>query len=147
MTKEKLAELVACHSLGPPGGIASSFEISHGLGRFVWDVDLGEITGPQKPCVLHCIAPVRLHPLAGLHRHQGGSHYHALDPRHRQITMQAVAGWARLVAALQAAKLPKPLHEHGRVVGDRRQNARLTPSGLRHCDGDAVRVDIQTDES
>src|SRR5262249_47327668 len=110
-----------------------------------------EVTASIAPGELDRIASVRLHQVAWLHRDQRRRDDLALDATLRELPIQRVARWPRLITNLQLSRGTEFLHEHpdgARRVGNLPERADLTVSpGLRHGDRDCLSVHIQTYES
>jgi hypothetical protein len=61
-----------------------SWQVAQRLGTFVRNSYRGQITGSITAGQLVSIAPIRLHSIAGLDRHQSGRYHLALNPQLRQ---------------------------------------------------------------
>src|SRR5258708_5817506 len=150
VAKQKLRELMACRALGSLGVVAAAFQVAHRLGRRFGYVDLGEIAAPQKTRKLHRIPTVGLDPISRLLRHERWRDNHALDVRCSKRALQDKPRRSGLVAAPQrrpSTEFLQALEHKRRVVRDRRDILRSVPITIRHRDGDALLVDVQTYES
>src|ERR1039458_1853702 len=98
---------------------------------------------------LQGIPPIRLHPVAGLGRNQRWRYDRALDPQLRQLPIQHIARWTRLVAGTQMLRRTQPLNQLADrlfAVGDRSQAANLAIR-LGYGNSKRLGMDIQSQKS
>jgi hypothetical protein len=65
----------------------------------------GQLAGTKLRDHAERIAPVGLHPIARLLRNEGRRHHNALVPKIRDLPVQTIAGWPRLVTKRQPTVL------------------------------------------
>lgn len=119
------------------------------LGAFVWNPHRCQIVGAVIARQLLGIPPVRLHPIARLHRNQRGRHHCALHPQLRQLPVQYVASRIGFIAGPQLLHRTKLLHQLvDRLfpVGYRSQAAYLAVL-LGYRDRNRLGMDIQSQKS
>jgi hypothetical protein len=126
-------------------------KIAQGLMGRIRNPHRCQLTGPMQLRQHHRIAPVRLHPVARLHRNERRGHNDAVVPHLDKLAMQAVAAGTRFIAEMQLRSASgQLLHQLADMIGPvrhRPQVADLTTAlALRTCDRDRRLVDIQPDE-
>ena len=92
------------------------------------------------------IAPIRLHPVASLDRHQRRRDHLAQDSQLGKLPVKYIPGWTSFVTGLQPLDRPQLLHQFANrfsAVGYRSQTAHLA---IRLCNRYRYRfgMDIQT---
>src|ERR1035438_2449504 len=98
---------------------------------------------------LQSIPPICLHPVPGLGRNQSRRHDRTLDPQLRQLPIQHIPRWTRLVAGtqmLRRTKLLDQLADRLFAVGDRSQAANLAIR-LGYGNSNRLGMDIQSQKS
>jgi hypothetical protein len=123
-------------------------QVAHRLMHRIGNPHGGQLAGTMQPGQRDCIAPVRLHPVAGPAGDQRGRHHRAVVAKSGDLPVQAVATRAGLVADLEPAVLAgQPLDQAPhriRLVGDLAMKAHLArASGLGHRDRNLGLVRIQ----
>jgi hypothetical protein len=103
----------------------------------VGNPDRREIASAQLLDQTERIAPVGLHPLAGLLWNERGRHHHALVPKTLDLPIKPISGRPRLVAERQppilGGKLPHKLRDRRSRVLDLAQKPNLTSAtGVRN---------------
>ncbi len=129
------------------GGLARAHEVAQRFVGGIGDPDRGEIAGAVTAGELLRVAPVRLHPIARLHRDEGGGHDLAVDPKPGELPVEDVATGAGFVThaeVLAGAELADQLGDGLGAIGKDPEGADL-PIWFCHGDGDGLGVDIQTD--
>jgi hypothetical protein len=126
-------------------------KIAHGLMGRIRNLHRRQLTGSMQLRQHHRNAPVRLHPVACLHRDERGGHNDAVVPHLDRLAMQAVAAGTRFIAEMQPRSAScEPLHQLADVIGTMRHRPQMadltTALALRDCDRDRRLVDIQPDE-
>src|SRR5260370_15883912 len=118
-------------------------------GPLVWSPHRRQIAGAVTAPQPLRIPPVRLDPVAGLHRNQRRRDHLAIDSQFAQLPVQYVAGWTGFVAGPQMLHRPQFFHQLAdrlSAVGDRSQAAqRAVRLGNRYSD--RLGMDIQTQKS
>src|SRR6266852_1725497 len=127
-------QLRACYEAGPTGYV------------LYWQLTQ---LGVECAVVAPTLVPVRLHPIARLHRNQRGRHHCALHPQLRQLPVQYVASRTGFIAGPQLLHRTKLLHQLADrlfPVGDCSQAAYLAVL-LGYRDGNRLGMDIQSQKS
>ena len=131
------------------GCLPGPHQIAQRLRPFVWNPHRRQIAGSVTARQPLGIPPIRLYPVASLHRNQCRRNYLARDSKLRQLPVEYVAGWTSLVAGLQMLNRPQLLHQLAdrlRTVGYRSQAAYLAIR-LGYCNGYRLGMHIQTQKS
>ena len=132
-------------------GGARPDQITHRIVRDIRHPDRRQFTGAVQLCQHDPVAPVGLHPVAGLHRDERGRDDHTVVPEVGQLAMQAIAAGPGFIAEVQSApvgaQLLGQLADMVGAVGERAPVADLT-APFSPCNGHRNRrlVDIQPDE-
>jgi hypothetical protein len=132
--------------------LASAHQIAHRFVRRVRHPYQRQFAGAIAARQGDGVAPVGLHPLARPTRDQRRRRHHAVVPERRQLPVEPITTWPRLVAKAQLAVgrrqfLRQPRHRR-RLVGDAAQRAHdAVASRLRHRNRDCLLVRIQSDVS
>ena len=149
LTQQELAQPIARAQLIAFGREPRPHQIPQRLMGFVRHPHRRQVPRPIAARQLLGIAPVGLHPVSCLHRHQRRGHHFAVHSQLRELPVQHVTGRARLVAHLQALRLAEladqPSHRLG-TVRNRPKTAHLT-AYFRHRHRNRLRMDIQPDKS
>ena len=131
------------------GRLARPHQIAQRLGACVRNPHRRQIAGSMTARQPLRIPPVRLHPVAGLHRNQRRRDHLALDAQLRQLPVENVAGRTSFIAGPQLLDRPQLLHQLAdrlRAVGDRSQAAHLAIR-LGYRNRNRFGMDIQTQKS
>jgi hypothetical protein len=140
---------MACPQLILLGCLTRPHQIAQRLRSLVRNPHCRQIAGSITASQPLRIAAIRLHPVAGLHRHQRRRDHFASNAQLRQLPIQHVTRRARFVAALQLLDRPQPLHQLAdrlRTVGNRSQAAHLAIR-LGNRNGYRFGMDIPTHKS
>ena len=150
VAQQEALELLARPAHRLHRGRARPDQVAHRLVRRVGHPDRGQLAGPMQAGQRDGVAPVGLHPVAGLARDERGRHHRAVVAESGDLPVQAVAARAGLVADPElAVLLGEPLDQapHGLgPVGDLAPEPHLARApGLGHRHRDLRLVRIQPD--
>ena len=90
---------------------ARSHQIAQRLVGCVGHPGRRQFSGPTISRKFQRIPPIRLHPIPGFHRHQGGCHHLVFRSHPRQLPVQRVACRTRLITKPPLFHRPPSLHQ------------------------------------
>ena len=147
LTQQELAQVMTFTHQCSLGVLARTHQIAK---RFVLQVrhpHRREVTAAEQPGQAECVPVVGLDPVTRSSWGQRRCHHHRLDVQGGQLTVQVVAGRARLVRCDQACTPAQPRHRFAHLawlIGDgAEQHRRPVGFGHRYRDGRLVHIQPQ----
>ena len=127
MTQQEPGELLACPAQGMHRIKTGAHQVADRLMSGVRDPYRRQLTRPIQSRQADRIPLIGLHPLAGPLRDQRGCDHDAVVSARRQLTLNAVAAWPRLVAEPQLHPLTAELARQTIQGTPRVRNAAVLP--------------------
>jgi hypothetical protein len=150
VAQQKLREVVARNALSILRIVACALEVAYGFADLIVNVDRGQVAAAKEARKLHRVATVSLHAISRFLRHQRRRDDDAGHSRGGKRPVKTEPRGTRLVAAAKRrhrAHSLELLQYSLRLPCNSGHDLGSAPVALRHRDGDAVLVDVESDKT